>query len=1164
MTDAMPPARARWQMLVQIATVIAGGLIVLGMVLLQRTQAEVYGNSLSRVRDLRVARLELSTSLLRMGWTTASYQTPVDGEESAAIFRAITRIENSLLRFEADAEGLMRGVEARADQLRRLLPRAGVPVRPSDAEALKRGYAALDAAMTGLDSYNGAQLRALMAEQKLQFTIGAGVALLLLTSIGFFLLRNNVRLQRAESGLRDSASQLRQMVELMPQLVWSCDAKGHCDYLSSRWESFTGQPVERYLGESWLELTHPEDRERVARYWNAIVAAGSNSNQEYRLRRHDGVYRWFDVRAGLVFDVNGQPFKWFGSCTDITERKLFETELTQHRDKLEEEIEQRTAALVSALAERSKAQQRLHELVVKLREAEFFVRKVADNIPGRIAYWDHDLRCRFVNRGYGLWFGHSPEELLGRSMEELRGAEYFDRFKDRVMAALAGEAQDYEREEFSAAGEQAVTRVQYLPDLRDGRVHGFFVLATNITRHKQAEQLLQLSNAQLADARDRADSANQAKSHFLANMSHEIRTPMNAILGLTHMLRRDIEDPAHQARLAKISNVANHLLQVINDILDLSKIEAGPRLLESLDFSLDALLTRTCTMVVDVAREKGLEVVLDTSRIPDRLNGDPTRLMQALLNVLSNAVKFTERGSVLLRAELLETSDSGLLIRFEVRDTGIGIDPAMLPRLFTPFVQADGSSTRRHGGTGLGLTITRHIAEMMGGEAGGESLPGAGSRFWVTVRLRPAVQSEPLPAPVLTGLHCLVVDDLPDARSAMVDILRALGLRPGSAGSAPEALAMVGAACDRADPYALVLMDWAMPGMDGIEAGRRLQAEVRPGAPACRMVLVSASDDAGLRRRATDAGFVDVMLKPITPSMMLDCLMRLFQAGQSGPQPGPQLPRSMEAMESAVREQHRGARVLLAEDNPVNQEVAADLLQAAGLVVDIASDGEQAVRLAGRGDYDLILMDVQMPRMDGLEATRLLRQDPRMAKLPIIAMTANAFVEDRQACLDAGMNEHLAKPVDPRILHEALLRWLPARPRLAQPAPLSRPPIVQTPEEQLAGIKGLDLALTYEQCANKPALAVRVLRQFLGHYRNAGAGLMDHLRAGELEEPRKKLHSLRGAAGAVGATQVLERVVKMQAAVKADAPLVELLPLGQSLSDDLDALIAELAARLES
>ncbi len=1156
MKEAVQPARLRWRLWIQIATVMAGSLIVVAMAFLHRSQADVFASSLYKMRDFRASRLELSTSLLRMAWTAAPFDTNVNREERVALLNALSRLDRSLLRFDADPDGMAGAVGTRIEELRRLLPSGTTAHHHADTLGLMRGYAALDEAMTRLDSDSSDQLRVLIEEQRFQFYLGTGAALLLLLSIGVFVLRNHVNLNQATAGLRESESQLRQMVELLPQLVWSCDANGRCDYLSSRWETFTGVPLAQSLGDAWLELIHPEDRERVASYWQTVVATGSSLHQEHRLRRRDGVYRWFDVRAGLVFDVKGQPFKWFGSSTDITERKLFETELTQHRDKLEDEIEQRTAALVSALDERSKAQQRMHELIVKLREAEIFVRMVADNIPGRIAYWDQELRCRFVNLSYGLWFGHAPEEIVGRTMFEMRGVEYFDRFEPRVRAALAGETQDYEREEFSVTGEHAVMRVQYLPDVRNGKVLGFFVLATNITQHKHAEQLLQLSNVQLAEARDRADSANRAKSNFLANMSHEIRTPMNAILGLTHMLRRDIEDPTNQARLTKVSNVAHHLLQVINDILDLSKIEAGKLTLECVDFSLDALLTRTCTMVLDVAREKGLEVVLDTSHIPDRLNGDPTRLMQALLNVLTNAVKFTEKGSVLLRAELVAQDQSGLLIRFEVRDTGIGIDPQMLPLLFTPFVQADDSSTRRHGGTGLGLTITRHIAELMGGEAGGESLPGEGSRFWISVRLRPALDAEPAATPLLSGLRCLLVDDLPDARQAMAEMLLGLGLRTEVAASGADALTAIFEAQTAGDPFAVVLMDWAMPGMDGIETACRLRQQT-PSVPP--LVLVSARDQDELQQRAREAGFGEVMLKPVTPSMMHDCLMRVLKRG-AGATPAR---RSIETTEAALRERHRGARVLLAEDNPVNQEVAADLLQAAGLVVDIAGDGEQAVRLAKRGAYDIVLMDVQMPRMDGLEATRLLRQDPQMGDLPILAMTANAFSEDRQACLDAGMNEHLAKPVDPVILHEALLRWLPARTRLAEPVPAPAPPLSMSPEQQLDGIRGLDLTVTYEQCANKPALAVRVLRQFLSHYRNAGAAMLDYLQAGEHEELRRKLHSLRGAAGAVGAMQVLEGVMKIQAAIKADAPHAELLPMTQVLSSDLDALIAELAARLD-
>lgn len=389
-------------------------------------------------------------------------------------------------------------------------------------------------------------------------------------------------------------------------------------------------------------------------------------------------------------------------------------------------------------------------------------------------------------------------------------------------------------------------------------------------------------------------------------------------------------------------------------------------------------------------------------------------------------------------------------------------------------------------------------------------------------------------------------------------MLLGLGLRTDVAEGGVEALARIDTALAEGDPYAVVLMDWAMPGMDGIATAERMREQLQHVPP---MVLVSARDQDELQVLAKEAGFGAVMLKPVTPSMMHDCLMRLLKNDGHAPP----LLRSVEAMEAVLRDKHRGARILLVEDNPVNQEVAADLLQAAGLVVDIAGDGEQAVRLATRGSYDLVLMDVQMPRMDGLEATRALRANPKTAALPIVAMTANAFSEDRQACLDAGMNAHLAKPVDPRVLHEALLRWLPSRAPLGAPVTAPRAAsVADDPAQQLAGIQGLDLAITYEQCANKPALAVRVLRQFLAHYRNVGGALMDYLAAGDLDEPRRKLHSLRGAAGAVGAVQVLDGVMKLQAAIKAEQPQDELLPMGRSLAHDLDALIAELTERLEA
>ncbi|MBC7682861.1 MAG: response regulator [Ferruginibacter sp.] len=1159
MKDAILAAQARWRMLIPIFMLVAGGLLVVAIAYMERSQGLIFEQNLAKMRDLRMVHMALSSRVLATDWSEESEGAVAAEGRRTEIAQDLAHLGSLLKTLEPDPDGLVGLVDNLLSDFSYTVVRGEPRARQAQNAEFKRAFLALDSGMGRLESYNVGRLRTLTENQRLQLNLMVGAALLTSALAGLFVLRDHHRLNRTEKNLHTSESYLLQVLELTPQLALSWDIQGDCDYLSNRWVAYTGMPTDCHLGTGWTLLIHPEDRDKVLRRWRACIASKDSFEEHLRLRGHDGTYRWFDARAALVYGAGAEPFKWFGTCTDVQERALYHAALTRNSEQLETQVDRRTATLISALDERSIAQQNLQQLNIKLREAEIFMRLVADNIPGYITYWDRELRCRFVNQANGLWFGHADNEILGRTIMDVWGPEVFGRIKKRVMAALSGEAQDFEREEFSALGEHAVNRVQYLPIVRDGEVQGFFILGTNITRHKQAEQLLQLSNAQLADARDRADSANRAKSNFLANMSHEIRTPMNAIIGLTHILRRDTEDPTNQMRLTKIDTVAHHLLQVINDILDLSKIEAGRMALEQIDFSLEALLARTYAMVQDSAREKGLDMVMDTTQIPDRLNGDPTRLMQALLNVWSNAVKFTERGSVALRADMVSQDGAHMLIRFEIRDTGVGIEPHVLSQLFSPFSQADDSSTRRHGGTGLGLTITRHIAELMGGEAGGESRPGEGSRFWITVRLRTALQPEAWGLPLLKGLRSLVIDDMPDERMAMADMLRTLGLRVDVAGSGAEALTMVDAEATNNDPYAVVVLDWKMPGMDGIETAQRLRAVFKPPPS---MVLVSADGREELQKMAKDAGFGAVLLKPLTPAVLLDGLMHLLKTADYRPPP---VLRNVEALENALREKHRGARVLLAEDNPVNQEVAAELLQAAGLVVDIASDGEQALRMVLRAPYALVLMDVQMPRMDGLQATRLMRQEPRLANLPIIAMTANAFSEDRQACLAAGMNDHLAKPVDPRVLHEALLRWLPARERRVAPAaPSAKPKMPKTAVQLLEGIEGLDLKITYAQCAGKPELALRVLRQFLAHYRNAGAALVDHLTEGELEEPRRKLHSLLGAAGAVGAVGVRESVLQLQVALKANAPLPQLLALGQILNKDLDALIAELARRLEA
>ncbi len=659
-----------------------------------------------------------------------------------------------------------------------------------------------------------------------------------------------------------------------------------------------------------------------------------------------------------------------------------------------------------------------------------------------IVITDIDGAIEYVNESFQLVTGYSREEVLGRNPRFLHsGKTPQDTY--RAMWADLSSGLSW-RGEFNNRRKDGSDYVEFavITPLRqaDGKITHYVAVKEDITARKlmveeldryrrHLEELVDERTAQLTQAKEQAESANRAKSAFLANMSHEIRTPMNAIVGLTHMLlRRPGKSDDDVDKLKKIGAAADHLLSLINDVLDISKIEASKLVLENREFDIEAVLSHVCSLMVDRVREKGLELVINAEPHLGNVRGDANRLAQALLNYLGNALKFTERGTIILRAKVLEKSLDDVLVRFEVEDSGIGIAPEHLPRLFHIFEQADSSTTRRFGGTGLGLAITRRIAELMGGEAGMENSAGGGCLFWLTARLGlVATHKAGYPIPALNGKRALIIGDSPVARLAQAQMLRLAGLMCDSAASGATALDMLAVAEHDGKPYSLVLIDFMMPDMDGFETLANLRISALQQQP--QAWLITASGDPALFDDARHAGFAEVLLKPLTTSVLCDALKRHLAAFTGEPEE--QCANVVETPDSDVVTQLRSGythvRLLLVEDDLINQMVAQDILGDIGCQVDVASNGQEAVDLAAANSYQLILMDMQMPVMGGLEATRKIRALPQGREVPIIAVSANAFNEDRVACLAAGMNDFITKPVLPDALYATILRWLAGR-----------------------------------------------------------------------------------------------------------------------------------------